>query len=166
MKSLLVILAAITSTLASCEKQSESGLEIYLLTDYQKKSQGAEIISGSEKLSENPVISYNDIILYDSADHYFQIAEAKAQELSRIKWGTQGTAFSLTVNKQIIYSGYFMPGYSSLGLDWISIDPLAYDSKIRVTLGYPVDWPQFQGPDPRNDARIINCLRKDNKLKQ
>lgn len=166
MKSLLIIIAAITSVLASCEKISESGLEIYLLTDYQKKSPAAEIISGSEKLSENPVISYNDIILYDSAGHYFQISESKAQELSQMKWTTQGSAFSLTINKQIIYSGYFMPGYSSLGLDWISIDPLAFDSKIRVTLGYPVDWPQFQGPDPRNDSRIINYLSKDNKLRQ
>ncbi|MFZ2340629.1 MAG: hypothetical protein WAW07_13020 [Bacteroidales bacterium] len=166
MKSLFIIITAITSALVSCEKQSESGLEIYLLTDYLKKSPGAEIISGSEKLSENPIISYNDIILYDSTEYYFQISESKAQELRQIKWGTQGTAFSLTINKQIIYSGYFMPGYSSLGLDWISIDPLAFDSKIRVTLGYPVNWPQFQGPDPRNDARIINYLRKDNKLKQ
>jgi len=166
MKKLFIIITVITSALASCEKLSESGLEIYLLTDYQKKSPASEIISGSEKLSENPIISYNDIILYDSTEHYFQIAESKAQELRQIKWSTQGTAFSLTINKQIIYSGYFMPGYSSLGLNWISIDPLAFDSKIRVTLGYPVDWPQFQGPDPRNDSRIINYLRKDNKLKQ
>ena len=166
MKSLLIIIAAITSVLASCEKISESGLEIYLLTDYQKKSPAAEIISGSEELSENPIISYNDIILYDSVEHYFQTSESKAQELRQIKWGTQGTAFSVTINKQIIYSGYFMPGYSSLALNWISIDPLAFDSKVRVTLGYPVDWPQFPGADPRNDSRIINYLRKDNKLKQ
>ncbi|MDX9948381.1 MAG: hypothetical protein RBS38_13545 [Bacteroidales bacterium] len=166
MKNLFILITVITSALASCEKLSESGLEIYLLTDYQKKFPGAEILSGSEKLSENPIISYNDIILYDSAEHYFQISESKAQELRQIKWGTQGAAFSLTINKHIIYSGYFMPGYSSLGLDWISIDPLAFDSKIRVTLGYPVDWPQFQGPDPRNDSRLINYLRKDNKLKQ
>lgn len=166
MKGLFVIITAITSALVSCEKLSESGLEIYLLTDYQKKSPGAEILYGSEKLSENPIISYNDIILYDSADHYFQISESKAQEMHRIKWGTQGTAFSLTINKQIIYSGYFMPGYSSLALNWISMDPLAFDSKIRVTLGYPADWPQFQGRDPRDDSRIINYLRKDNKLKQ
>ena len=63
MKSLFIIITVITSALASCEKQSESGLEIYLLTDFQKKSPGAEILSGSEKLSENPLISYNDIVL-------------------------------------------------------------------------------------------------------
>jgi hypothetical protein len=166
MKNLYILITAITSLLSSCEKQTDSGLEIYLLTDYQKKSGSSEIIAGSEKLAENPVISYNEIILYDSTDHYFVIAQTKAQELSQIRWTTQGTAFSLTINKQIIYSGYFMPGYSSLGLDWISIDPLAFDSKIRVTLGYPVDWPQFQGRDPRNDNRIINYLRKDKKLKQ
>lgn len=165
MKNLLVIISVIASALSGCEKQAETGLEIYLLTDYQKKAPAADIISGSEKLSENPIISYNDIILYDSSEHYFQVTESLARELREMKWSTQGTAFSVTINKQIIYSGYFMPGYSSLALNWISIDPLAFDSKIRVTLGYPVDWPQFQGRDPRNDTRIINYLRKDNKLK-
>lgn len=166
MKSIFVLIAAITTALASCEKQSESGLEIYLLTDYHKKSASSEIISGSEKLSENPIISYNEIILYDSADHYFQIDDSKAQKMNKIKWSTQGTAFSLTINKQIIYSGYFMPGYSSMGMDWIAIDPLSFDSKIRVSLGYPGDRPQLQSRDPRNDIRIISYLRKDNKLKQ
>jgi hypothetical protein len=59
-----------------------------------------------------------------------------------------------------------MPGYSSLGIDWIAIDPLSIDSKIRVRLGYPDDWYQLAGRDPRNDDRIINLLLKDNKLKQ
>lgn len=165
MKNLLVIISVIASALSGCEKQAETGLEIYLLTDYQKKPTGAEIISGSEKLSENPIISYYEIILYDSADHYFQIDDSKAQIMNKIKWSTQGTAFSLTINKQIIYSGYFMPGYSSMGMDWIAIDPLSFDSKIRVSLGYPGDRPQLQSRDPRNDIRIINYLRKDNKLK-
>jgi hypothetical protein len=166
MKRLFAIMTVLSFALISCEKDSGSGLEIYLLTDFQKKSSSSEIISGSEKLSKNPIISYNEIISYDSTNHYFQIDASKAQEFNQKSWSVQGTAFSLTINKSIIYSGYFMPGYSSLGLDWIAIDPLSINSKIRVGLGYPGDWAQLQNRDPRNDYRIINQLLKDNKLKQ
>jgi hypothetical protein len=166
MKRLIAIMTVFSFALITCEKDSQSGLEIYLLTDFQKKSSSYEIISGSEKLSKNPIISYNEIILYDSTDHYFQIDASKAQEFNRKNWSVQGTAFSLTINKSIIYSGYFMPGYSSLGIDWIAIDPLSINSKIRVGLGYLGDWAQLANRDPRNDDRIINLLLKDNKLKQ
>jgi len=166
MKRLIAIMTVLSFALISCEKDSQTGLEIYLLTDFQKKPSSSEIISGSEKLSKNPIIAYNEIILYDSTDHYFQIDESKANEFNKKSWSVSGTAFSVTLNRSIIYSGYFMPGYSSLGLDWIAIDPLSINSKIRVSLGYPGDWPQLVKPDPRNDDRIINLLLKDNKLKQ
>jgi len=166
MKRYFVFLTVFLSIIVSCEKDSGFGLEIYLLTDYQTKSPGKEIIAGSETLSKNPLIYYNDIISYDSTDHYFLIETSKIQELNHKEWSTQGTAFSLTINKSIIYSGYFMPGYSSLAIDWIAIDPLSVDSKIRVSLGYPGDWSQLADRDPRNDDRIINLLLKDNKLKQ
>jgi hypothetical protein len=166
MKQFAVLLAVFLIILTSCEKDSGYGLEIYLLKDYQKVTSSSEIIIGSETLFKNPIICYNEIISYDSTDHYFQIETTKAQELNHQNWSVQGTAFALTINKSIIYSGYFMPSYSSLGLDWISIDPLSIDSKIRVSLGYPGDWSQLANRDPRNDYRIISLLKKDNKLKQ
>ena len=166
MKRLIGIMVVFSFALITCEKDSESGLEIYLLTDFQKNSSSYEIIPGSEKLSKDPIISYNDIVFYDSTDHYFQIKASKAQEFNQTNWSVQGSAFSLTINKSIIYSGYFMPGYSSLGIDWIAIDPLSVDSKIRVRLGYPGDWSQLANRDPRNDDRIIKVLLKDHKLKQ
>ncbi len=165
MKRIFVILTAFLGITVSCEKDSVSGIEIYLLTDFQTKSPGKEIIAGSETLSKDPLIYYNDIISYDSTDHFFLIETSKIQELNNKEWSAQGTAFSLTINKSIIYSGYFMPGYSSLAIDWITIDPLSVDSKIRVSLGYSGDLSQLADRDPRNDVRIINLLRKDNKLK-
>jgi hypothetical protein len=124
-----------------------------------------EIISGTEKLNKNPIISYQDIIYYDSTDFYFKIDSAKAKELNLRAWSTQGTAFSLTVEGTIIFSGYFMPGYSSSGADWFILDPLSVDSKIYVRPGYPVDISKLISIDPRNDSRIISLLKKDNKLK-
>ena len=166
MKRLFGIMAVFAFALITCEKDSDSGLEIYLLKDFQKKLSGYEIISGSEKLMNNPILSYNDIVSYDSTDHSFQIEASKAQEFNQKNWSVQGSAFSVTINKSIIYSGYFMPGYSSLWMDWIAIDPLSVDSKLRVSLGYPGDSYQLANRDPRNDDRIIKVLLRDNKLKQ
>jgi hypothetical protein len=165
MKKLLIILTIFISILVSCKKDSGFGLEIYLLTDYQSKNLSKEIIPGSEKLSKNPIIYYHDIIFYDSTNHYFQIEPSKAEEFYHINWTTQGTAFSLTVNKVIIYSGYFMPGYSSSSADWFIIDPFSVDSKIYTRLGYPGELDRLVNIDPRNDHRIIDLLKRDNKLR-
>ena len=164
MKQFIIILIVILIIPVCCEKDSGFVLEIYLLTDYRTKTPGMEIISGSERLSGSPIIYYHQIISYDSTDHCFRIETSKANELNHISWSTRGTAFSLTIDREIIYSGYFMPGYSSSGADWFSIDPLSVDSKIYVRLGYPGDIPRLRDIDPRNDARIINLLKKDNKL--
>jgi hypothetical protein len=123
-----------------------------------------EIITGSEKLSTNPIIYYHDITSYDTTEHFFLINSKKAEELNHKNWSIQGTAFSLTINGKTIYSGYFMPGYSSSGADWLIIDPFSTDSKINVRLGYPAELPSLIAIDPRNDARIISLLQKDNKL--
>jgi hypothetical protein len=165
MKKLFAILTVIICSLPGCEKDSGFGLEIYLLKDYQTKSPSQEIISGSEKLYQNPIIYYQNITYYDSTDHFFKIDSLKAVELNHKDWPTQGTAFVLTIDKTIIYSGYFIPGYSSSGSDWISIDPLSINGKIRVTLGYPGDQQGLIRIDPRNDDRIISLLKADNKLK-
>ena len=165
MKRFTIILTVFLIFLVSCEKDSGFGLEIYLLTDYQTKSTGKEIIAGTESLSKSPIIYYHDIIYYDSTNYYFQIDTIKAKELNHKNWATQGTAFSLTINGSIIYSGYFVPGYSSSGVDWFSIDPLSVNSKIYIRLGYPMDLSKLDNIDPRNDERILNLLQKDNKLK-
>ncbi len=164
MKKLITVLAALLQTLSGCEKDSRSDLEIYILKDYQTKSPGHEIIPGSERLPKDPFIYYFDIISYDSTDHYFVIDSSKSREMSKTPWPTQGTAFALTIDRKIIYSGYFIPGYSSSTSDWYSMDPLCIDGKLRITLGYPVDREELRNPDLRNDPRIIKLLIEDKKL--
>lgn len=165
MKNLFTILVVFICILTSCEKDSGSGLEIYLLKDYQTKSQSREIISGTEKLYQNPIIYYQNIIFYDSTDHFFRIDSLKAAELNHKEWPVQGTAFALAIDGTIIYSGYFIPAYSSMGSDWITIDPLSVDGEIMVTLAYPGDGQELIKTDPRNDDRIISLLKADNKLR-
>jgi hypothetical protein len=150
--------------LISCEKESGNGIEIYFLDDYKTVSGSKEIISGSEKLEKNPYIYYNQINYYDSTDHILNLSSNKADELNHANWATSGKAFSLTIDKSIIYSGYFVPGYSSESCDWITIDPMNIDSKFRISLPFPIVGYNRILNDPRNDERIINYLKKDNKL--
>lgn len=166
MKKLITFLAVLILTLSGCEKDSGFGLEIYILKDYQTKPNSHEIISGSEKLSKDPIIYYHDVISYDSTDHFFVVDSIKARQMAKTDWPTSGTPFALTINRQVIYSGHFIPGYSSSGSDWYSIDPLSLRGRLRVTLGYPGDQINFKDSDRRNDARIINQLNQDNKLNQ
>lgn len=165
MKKILVILTIFLSILVSCEKDSGFGLEIYFLDDYKTPLYSKEIIAGSEKLSKTPIVYYHDIIYYDSTDYYFKLEISKADELKHLNWSADGKAFSLTINKSIIYSGYFDTNSSSAGVDWIVINPYSIDSSVPIRLGYPVEPSRLVSNDPRNDDRIINLLRKDNKLK-
>lgn len=75
--------------------------------------------------------------------------------------------FAVTVDKQVIYYGFFKPIISSsscdhsitMDLDWTS------GNKITLKLGYPG---QVQGvtiDDKRNDSKLIATLRQQGKLK-
>jgi hypothetical protein len=166
MKRIFIIPGIFLFAFSSCEKDSGFGLEIYLLSDFKTSQGSGEIISGSEKLAENPLIRYHDIKYYDSSEYYFKIEHSKAEELNHKDWSTKGTPFALTINKSVIYSGYIMPGYSSSGVQWFTMDPFSIDDTIFMSLGYPGDYAQLSSIDPRNDERIIYLLKNDNKLRQ
>jgi hypothetical protein len=164
MKKILVILTIFISILVSCKKDSGFGLEIYLLDDFKTPLNSLEIIAGSEKLSKTPIIYYHNIIYYDSTDYFFKLDLSKAEELKHMDW-TYRKAFSLTIDKTIIYSGYFDTYSSNAGVDWIVINPLSIDSSVDIKLGYPVVPNRLRSNDPRNDGRLIDLLKKDNKLR-
>jgi len=77
-----------------------------------------------------------------------------------------GSAFALTIDKEVIYTGYFWASFSSLMCDWIIIDPLNISGKneLTVKLGYPGMVVGDTIPDKRNDKRLLDVLRMDNKL--
>jgi hypothetical protein len=164
MKNLIPLLLFI-GLLISCKKESGNGIEIYFLDDYKTVSGSKEIISGSEKLVKTPYIYYNQINYYDSTDHILNLLGNKGDELNKATWAMSGKAFSLTIDRSIIYSGYFLPSYSSESCDWITIDPMNLDSKFRVSLPSPIVGYNHIINDPRNDERIISYFKKDGKLR-
>jgi hypothetical protein len=167
-----IIISLFILLLAGCEKyQSErqpgNVVEFYLIKDFQKVGTSSKIINSTVNLSDSVIISYADIIFYNPDNYTFTVSVSSANKLNDFKNNhIHGTPFAVTVDKEIIYTGYFWCGYSSSMVDWVTIDPLDYSGKnqLRVSIGYPG---LFQGdyiPDNRNDDRILDILKRDSKL--
>ena len=167
-----IIISLLIVILSGCEKyqyvrQQGYGLEFYLIKNFQKVGNTAKIINSTVKLSDTVIIYYDEIKSYNSDTYTFTVTESCADKLNDfVNNHIHGTPFAVTVDREIIYTGYFWCGFSSSSVDWITIDPLNYSGKnqLRVSLGYPG---LFQGdyiPDNRNDYRILDLLRVDGKL--
>lgn len=122
-----------------------------------------------------PVISYNQIISYDTSTHVLTLSFSQDSLKKRIAQmsaydnviGVYGMPFIVTLDHEKIYGGWFWLPVSSIPchsvvilLDSVS-DTLA-PNEIKIQLGYP-DENQFKGTDPRNNRKIIERLIKDKK---
>ncbi len=173
MRRLLFILF-IAFLAVSCEKYQSyrmpgSGLEFYRIRDFQKDGTGFQIIDSSVTLSDSVIIYYDEIVSYDADSYTFTVTGDCADRLNDFELNQiHGIPFAVTVNKQVIYTGYFWCSFSSAGVNWITIDPLNFTGKnqLRVSLGYPGPIYGDYIPDNRNDARILDLLRNDGKLKE
>jgi len=166
------IILILLSLPIGCEKfqyNSPNGdsLEFYRLSEYQTKKNSLKIIESSVKISSSRIIGYDDIISYNSKTFTFTVTDQLAEYLNDNKTDPiHGTPFAVTIDRQLIYTGYFWAGYSSQSCDWVTIDPLNYSGNNRLTvqLGYPGLFGGDTIPDKRNDKRILDLLRKDYKL--
>jgi hypothetical protein len=168
-----VIISSLILLLVGCEKyqsprQQGYGLEFYLIKDFQKVGTSAKIINSSVILSDTVILYYDEIVSYNPDSFTFTLTESSANRLNDFKNNhIHGTPFAVTVDKEIIYTGYFWCGFSSSMVDWVTIDPLNYSGKnqLMVSLGYPGLILGDYIPDDRNDGRILDLMRRDNKLK-
>jgi len=142
-------------------------LEFYLISEFQRQTNSYKIINGTVELSDSIIIRYDDILSYNLHNYTFTITKSLADRLNAFENNhIHGTPFAVTVERQIIYTGYFWAGFSSSMVDWVTIDPLYYSGKnqLRVQLGYPGLVEGDFIPDNRNDVRILEVLRRDSKL--
>jgi hypothetical protein len=164
-----IIIVLIIFLFAGCEKyqyvrQPGSGLEFYLIKDFQRAGTTSKIINSTVNLSDSVIIRYDEIVSYNSRDYTFTVTKSCAHKLDDFK--IHGTPFAVTIDKEIIYTGYFWCGFSSASVDWVTIDPLNYSGKnwLQVSLGYPGLFEGDYIPDNRNDYRILEALTRDGKL--
>jgi hypothetical protein len=167
-----LIISILILLLAGCEKYQSLrhqgyGLEFYLIKDFQRIGSTAKIINNSVTLSDSVIIYYDEIVSYNSNTYTFTLTESSAKRLNDFNNNyIHGTPFAVVIDEKVIYTGYFWCGFSSATVDWVTIDPLNYSGKnqFKVSLGYPELIRGDYIPDNRNDDRIIDLLRRDNKL--
>jgi hypothetical protein len=111
------------------------------------------------------LIKYDNIISYNPITYSFRISDSLITDSKDLGSLIQ-KAFAVTIDKRIIYTGYFWSGYLSNFVDWVVIDLLTYElnNELIVELGYGPIADGDSIPDKRNDERIIELLRKDNKI--
>jgi hypothetical protein len=134
---------------------------IYLTTD---KFQFDDQVSLSEiKLSDQPLISLEDINTYSFDTHEISLVPSAETRLSAIDLA--GKPFVITVGDEAIYAGEFMALYMSRSSDKVVIlwPPMENKATLKIQLGYPgPDF--FSGEDPRGDPRIQESLSNAGKL--
>jgi hypothetical protein len=167
-----IFILMLIMVLSGCEKfqalrEPGKGVEFYYISDYQKIGNTFKINNFTVNLSDSVLIGDEEIISYDPDTYTFRVTGACADRLGNFRTNQlQGATFAVTVNKQLVYTGYFWFSFSSMSVDWITIDPLLCPNtrSLRVSLGYPGIFGSDYIPDNRNDQKLINYLRNDGKL--
>ncbi len=157
----------ISILLFSCKKDNLTAgepVEIYLLGSYGYVTGKCQVDAATATLQDEPIAGNSDIERYSQADHQFTISEDVIQHIRALG---DGEAFAVTVDKKVIYYGFFKPSYSSSSCDnsiTMNAD-FSADNKITVKLGYPGLIEGTVIEDERNNAILLAALKKQGKLR-
>lgn len=161
----LVILSAGCSTQTDCGcLPSGEAVEFYLLKSYETIPSSYFTITDAE-IEKEPFIRFSEINEYNDETYQFTLKKAAIDRVKAIQY--QPIAFAVTVDKQIIYTGYFRQSFLSSSCDCIRIDPqsvLLEDNKIWVELGY-APTQDLSDIDKRNDSNLLATLARAGKLR-
>jgi hypothetical protein len=152
---------------SSCEKDARNEKEVkgnvcfYLLKSYKTGENSMEIMTGSARITDNPIIGYEDIISYNTNLNIYNISKKARDTVMSLTSTVSGPPFAVTIDKEIIYTGYFWPVTSPVECDWIHIDPLFIDfwDGLKVM---PANYSDKSNPG--NDPDLIKIFRRDKKL--
>ncbi len=116
------------------------------------------------EISEEPIISADDIISYSEQTHEITLTSDAAERIDQLE--LPGKPFVVCVDRQPIYAGAFMAAYFSRTFDGVVIETLdvAQSQSVRIQLGYPEFLDVYTGDDPRSDPAILEALKSDGKL--
>ncbi len=165
----LFVIALVIGACTSCEKSDSDVIgevELYLLSAYETVNETPEIDLATVVLSEDPLLSYSDFRSYSAKEYFFEVTDRAKEKIEAVEHSIGGIAFAVTANEELVYTGYFVPSYSSASVQWIVIDPLFWHltNRMYVNLGYPGLFEGAVIPDHRNDERILKIFRRDGNL--
>ena len=166
---IFTIIFTLSLTIISCDRNEnligENGIvELYEIEQYETINNTDQIDESTVFIKKNPLLKYEDLLFYNSKEFMFKISES-GKMLFENDAVTSG-AFAVVANGELIYTGYFVPGYSSRLWFWNIIDPLmiGYNGNCHVRRIVVQGGNQPFYKDKRNDQRILNIFRNDGKL--
>ncbi|MFC1910089.1 hypothetical protein ACFLXC_02200 [Chloroflexota bacterium] len=160
----LLILVSLILVAGSCTMSANEGFAVYLIRDDVPPAQ-MEALS-HVNLAEKPVIAGKDIIAYYAGTHEMELTADAFQRIAELEVSVRGRSFMVCVDRSPIYWGAFWTPISSQSFDGVTIwKPLGLQGGniIKLELGYPSS-SFYQGLDPRNNAEVLNSLKKAGKL--
>lgn len=152
---------------SSCNKDKVKAgdkVELYLLKTFQPVSGKCEVDSSQSTLQDTPLIGNDDILQYSRADYEYRLS---LSALAKVKNLPGRTPFAITVDRKVIFYGFYMPPIlSSTCFNSITMD-LSWDqsNNMYMKLGYPGT---LAGPgidDQRNHDKLIATFLKQGKLR-
>ena len=168
-KMLLFLVTVLGSVISGCWSVKEDHFAIYLLAEDIPATDLSQLDISQVHLESEPIISSEDVVVYDNTSHTIELTQAayaRLLEIFPMPVKVTGSPFVICIGKERIYAGAFWTPLSSLSYDGVVIlQPMdTTKTTIQIALGYPVP-DVFTGEDPRADPRIIKSLKQDKKLK-
>lgn len=155
-------------SVASCTKNRDPKVEIYLLASYNtftNTSTNPTTIAISNPVLENsPLVTDKDISYYTQSTYTFTL---KKDIQSVIASYGADKAFAVTVDKELVYVGKFQPGYLSyIPLGLATITPIALNThELKIDYVMLVGSADLLQLDKRNDDQLIAMLRASGRLR-
>ena len=166
MRQLLFILT-LSILFVSCKKDNanaEESVEIHLLKSYQTVAAKCQVDPSLSVLQDTATIKDQEILAYSKTEYKFKLTDPAIQKIKALN---DRTPFAVTVNKQVIYYGFYKPSFSSSSCDQSITMDVAWTSgnEIYLKLGYPGQPQGVTIEDKRNDPILIATLKKQGKLR-
>jgi hypothetical protein len=153
-------------SVTNSESQTKFGIFLTVNPDLAIRPGAVDL--ANIQLASPPVISADDIIIYDFSTHSMKLRSAALDRIPNPP--VHGLPFVVVANGQRIYLGAFWTEVSSIpsSVPTITVDRASLNKNQPqdvqiIDRAYPTR--SFgEGPDPRNDPRIKNALAALHKL--
>lgn len=157
----ITVIILIGLLFVSCEK---SGTD---KNGTDKVFEGITFCSLLEGTANTVIIKNDEILGYDSVEYAFLLENEAWQRINNEitpMYPDPHFSFGVAVNGELIYTVNFIPYYYSQSYSDIFTFWMKNPDLIYITLGYPSSPEHFAGEDYRNNEKIINSLKNENKI--
>src|SRR5688500_12346566 len=157
-----VLLAGLACEKATVKAPGDQLVEIYALEYYQRVQNKCQVDASTAVLKANPVIHNDEILSYSKSSHEFQLTDQGKQAAASF---IDHYVFAVTVNKEVVYYGFFKLLTSSSSCDHSLTMNIAYPSgNLSMELGYPGPMQGVTIDDQRNNSKLLAALETQGKL--